>query len=106
MIAIFHFSAESAPLPGNHEHVWDKLLHALEYRSRAAVLRALTSEGLGWLAALATAVLLADLYGMSDECTRPSCRSETRYPRLGGRHARRGARRCAPIRRSKTETES
>ena len=68
MIAIFGFSAESAPLPEVTEHVWDKLLHALEYSGLALLFcRALTGEGLGWLAALATAVLLASLYGMSDE---------------------------------------
>ena len=31
MAAIYHFSSESDPLPYLTQHVWDKLLHTIEY---------------------------------------------------------------------------
>ena len=68
MIAIYHFSSESQPLPSLTERVWDKLLHLAEYGGLAAlVCRALLGEGLGWLAAIAGAIVAASLYGASDE---------------------------------------
>jgi VanZ family protein len=68
MILIFSFSAESSPMPEVTEHVWDKALHSAEYAGLALLFcRALTGEGLGWLAAVVTAVLFASLYGASDE---------------------------------------
>ena len=68
MFVVFHLSSESEPLPALTAHVWDKLLHLIEYGGLAALLfRALLGEGLGWLAAVAGAIVLASLYGASDE---------------------------------------
>jgi VanZ family protein len=68
MLVVFHFSSESAPLPALTAHVWDKLLHLIEYGGLAAlVCRALLGEGLGLLAAVAGAIVVASLYGASDE---------------------------------------
>ena len=68
MGVIFHFSSESQPLPALTAHVWDKLLHLIEYGGLGAlVCRALLGEGLGWLAAIAGAIVAASLYGASDE---------------------------------------
>jgi VanZ family protein len=68
MLIVFHFSSESQPLPAVTAHVWDKLLHLIEYGGLAAlVCRALLGEGLGWLAAVAGAIVAASLYGASDE---------------------------------------
>jgi VanZ family protein len=65
---IFHLSSESQPLPALTAHVWDKLLHLIEYGGLAALLcRALLGEGLGWLTAVAGAIVAASLYGASDE---------------------------------------
>ena len=68
MWVIFHFSSEPEPLPALTAHVWDKLLHLIEYGGLAAlVCRALLGEELGWLAAVAGAIIAASLYGASDE---------------------------------------
>jgi VanZ family protein len=68
MMVIYHFSSESQPLPALTQHVWDKLLHTAEYGGLAVlVCRALLGEGLGWLAAIAGAIVAASLYGASDE---------------------------------------
>ena len=68
MVLIFQFSSESSPMPEVTEHVWDKLLHLAEYAGLAVLFcRALTGEGLGWLAAALTALLLASGYGATDE---------------------------------------
>ncbi len=68
MILIFSFSAESSPMPEVTERVWDKALHSVEYAGLAILLcRALTGEGLGWLATVAAAALLTSLYGATDE---------------------------------------
>jgi VanZ family protein len=68
MVAIFHFSSESQPLPALTEHVWDKLLHTIEYVGLAILLfRALDGEGLGrWGSAVLT-VMIVSAYGASDE---------------------------------------
>jgi VanZ family protein len=68
MAAIFHFSSESHPLPALTEHVWDKLLHTVEYVGLAVlVFRALNGEGFGaWPAAILT-VALVSAYGATDE---------------------------------------
>jgi VanZ family protein len=68
MAAIFHFSSESQPLPALTEHVWDKLLHTIEYTGLAIlVFRALDGEGLQpWRAAILT-VIVVSAYGASDE---------------------------------------
>jgi VanZ family protein len=68
MAAIFHFSSESQPLPMLTEHVWDKLLHTVEYVGLAIlVFRALDGEGLrSWRAAILTVVFVS-AYGASDE---------------------------------------
>ena len=68
MAAIFHFSSQSEPLPALTEHVWDKLLHTIEYTGLAVLLfRALDGEALGrwWSAALT--VMIVSAYGASDE---------------------------------------
>lgn len=53
-VAIFHFSSQSDPLPEVTAHVWDKLLHTVEYTGLGLlVFRALAGEGLaGWTATL------------------------------------------------------
>jgi VanZ family protein len=68
MILIFHFSSESSPMPEVTELVWDKLLHLAEYGGLAFLFcRALTGEGLGWLAAASAALLSTSVYGATDE---------------------------------------
>jgi VanZ family protein len=68
MVAIFHFSSESKPMPELTEHVWDKLLHFVEYAGLGALLyRAFQGEGLGWAAAFAAATFASVAYGASDE---------------------------------------
>ncbi len=68
MVAIFHFSSESQPLPVLTEHVWDKALHVIEYGGLGALLyRALRGEGLGWVAAFVAATVATSAYGVSDE---------------------------------------
>ena len=65
---IFYLSSQSAPLPELTEHVWDKLLHFAEYGALAFLLsRALVGEGMGWVTALAVAIVLASGYAASDE---------------------------------------
>jgi VanZ family protein len=68
MAAIFHFSSQSHPLPALTEHVWDKLLHTVEYAGLAVlVFRALDGEGLGaWRSAILTVVVVS-AYGATDE---------------------------------------
>ena len=68
MALIFHFSAESNPMPEVTAHVWDKLLHTIEYFWLALLFaRALTGEGLTWLVAIIVATLLTSAYGATDE---------------------------------------
>ena len=57
------------------EHVWDKMLHTIEYAGLAVLIfRAVSGEGVGkWTAAVATIVLVS-AYGASDSGTRCSCR--------------------------------
>ena len=65
---IFHLSSESEPLPALTAHVWDKVLHLIEYGGLAALVsRALLGEGFGWLIAVGGAIVAASLYGASDE---------------------------------------
>jgi VanZ family protein len=68
MAAIFHFSSESQPLPMLTEHIWDKILHTIEYVGLAVlVFRALDGEELGrWQSAVLT-VIIVTAYGASDE---------------------------------------
>ena len=68
MAAIFYFSSQSEPMPQLTEHVWDKLLHTIEYTGLAVLIfRAVSGEGVGkWTAAVATIVLVS-AYGASDE---------------------------------------
>jgi VanZ family protein len=69
MAAIFWLSSESEPLPALTEHVWDKLLHTIEYVGLAILLfRALDGEGLGWRQSAILTVFLVSAYGASDEC--------------------------------------
>ena len=68
MFLIFHFSSEQNPMPEVTERVWDKILHFVEYGGLAVLLfGAFSSEGLGWLAAAAFALLATSAYGASDE---------------------------------------
>ena len=68
MAIIFYLSSQSDPLPEVTAHVWDKLLHAIEYAGLAALLaRAFLGEGLGPATAFAAAALLAAAYGATDE---------------------------------------
>jgi VanZ family protein len=68
MTLIFHFSSQSDPLPELTEHVWDKVLHTIEYVGLAMlVFRALSGEGLGLWACAALTVLIVSAYGASDE---------------------------------------
>jgi VanZ family protein len=68
MAAIFHLSSQSDPLPELTEHVWDKLLHTVEYSGLAIlVYRALDGEGLDWRWAVMLTVLFVSTYGVSDE---------------------------------------
>jgi VanZ family protein len=68
MVAIYHLSSESDPLPVLTTHVWDKALHCTEYGGLAFLLsRALLGEGLGWASALALGFVTTIVYGASDE---------------------------------------
>jgi VanZ family protein len=68
LAAIFYFSSQSNPFPEVREHVWDKLLHLLEYGGLAGLLcRALLGEGQSSVTAIAAAVFLAAAYGATDE---------------------------------------
>jgi VanZ family protein len=68
MAAIFYFSAQSNPLPEVTTHVWDKLLHTIEYAGLSVLLcRALVGEGADPTVAVALAILLAGVYGATDE---------------------------------------
>jgi VanZ family protein len=65
---IFHFSAESNPLPALTSLVWDKALHVTEYAGFALLLcRALRGEGLRWSRSIVLAVILASVYAATDE---------------------------------------
>jgi VanZ family protein len=68
MIAIFHFSSESQPLPQLTAHVWDKALHTIEYTGLAVlVIRAILGEGVGRLPAVVLTIVVVSSYGASDE---------------------------------------
>jgi VanZ family protein len=68
MAAIYHFSSESNPLPELTTHIWDKALHTTEYAGLALlVCRALVGEGAGWVISIAIAVIVASVYGGTDE---------------------------------------
>jgi VanZ family protein len=65
---IFHFSSESNPLPALTAHVWDKLLHVVEYAGLAfLVARACVGEGITTVRAALVALVLSSLYGAIDE---------------------------------------
>jgi VanZ family protein len=65
---IFYLSSLANPLPVLTQHVWDKLLHATEYAGLGVLLvRGLRGEGMPWRTAVLLAMLLASLYGASDE---------------------------------------
>src|ERR1700733_4225674 len=65
---IFHFSAQSNPLPALTSLVWDKALHVTEYAGFALLLcRALRGEGLPWWRSIALAVAIASVYAATDE---------------------------------------
>ena len=68
MALIFKLSSQSEPLPELTEHVWDKLLHTIEYAGLAILwFSALAGEGLGLWGAAALTVLIVSAYGASDE---------------------------------------
>src|SRR5438128_458629 len=65
---IFHFSAETNPLPALTATIWDKALHMVEYGGLALlVARALRREGFGRPWSLTLALVIASAYGASDE---------------------------------------
>ncbi len=65
---IFLLSAQTDPLPALTSRVSDKLLHLVEYGGLAALLAtALGASSRAWGRALALALVLASLYGASDE---------------------------------------
>ncbi len=68
LAAIFYLSAQPDPLPALTSRVSDKLLHLVEYGGLALLLgRALLAVGMTTRRALVTTVLVASLYGASDE---------------------------------------
>jgi VanZ family protein len=68
MSFIFHFSAQSQPMPLVTAVVWDKALHLIEYGGLGMLLcRAFRGEGVAWPAAVFLAFVAAGLYGASDE---------------------------------------
>jgi VanZ family protein len=68
MAVIFYVSSLSRPLPELTAHVSDKVLHSIEYGGLAVLfVRALWREGVNWRDAALAAVVLASLYGASDE---------------------------------------
>jgi VanZ family protein len=68
MAVIFGLSSESRPIPLVAVHIWDKLLHMSEYGLLALLFaRAFVGEGLGWVAAMAAALLMTSAYGVTDE---------------------------------------
>jgi hypothetical protein len=68
MAAIFYFSSQSDPLPAVTAHVWDKMLHTIEYGGLGLLLcRALIGEGFSWKRAALLAVVLTAAYGSTDE---------------------------------------
>ena len=68
MAVIFYVSGLSDPLPTLTKHVWDKLLHAVEYLGLAVLFaRALAGEGMAYVAAAILAVVLASAYAATDE---------------------------------------
>lgn len=68
MAVIFFLSSLQHPLPEVTARVSDKVLHATEYGGLAVLfVRALWREGLNWRAAALAAVVMASLYGASDE---------------------------------------
>ncbi|HTT70999.1 MAG TPA: VanZ family protein [Anaeromyxobacteraceae bacterium] len=65
---IFYLSAQSDPLPILTKHVWDKLLHSIEYGTLGLLLAlALRASGASEGTALLLAAAFASLYGASDE---------------------------------------
>jgi VanZ family protein len=68
MALIFHFSSESDPLPEVTHHLWDKLLHTVEYGGLGLLFcRALSGEGIRWIRAVVVAIVLTSIYGATDE---------------------------------------
>jgi len=68
MAVIFFISSLQHPLPEVTARVSDKVLHAIEYGGLAVLfVRALWREGLSWRDAALAAVVMASLYGASDE---------------------------------------
>jgi VanZ family protein len=68
MFVIFYLSSESEPLPAVTAHVWDKLLHTIEYTGLAVlVARALAGEGASGVSAILLTVVFVSAYGASDE---------------------------------------
>src|SRR5947209_3138874 len=68
MSVIFYLSSQSQPLPALTEHVWDKILHTIEYAGLGLLLfRAISGEGVATAPALTAAIAVVALYGASDE---------------------------------------
>lgn len=68
MVLIFRESSLSDPAPAVTAVVWDKALHAGAYAVLGVLLaRALVGEGWPWRRAAIGAIVIAALYGASDE---------------------------------------
>jgi VanZ family protein len=68
MAVIFYISAQTNPLPTVTAHVWDKLLHIVEYAGLALLFaRAVAGEGIPWPTAVFLAGVLASAYAATDE---------------------------------------
>jgi VanZ family protein len=68
MTLIYHLSAESNPLPLLTEHVWDKVLHFVEYSALGCLLyRAVAGEGLALTPAVLFTLAATSVYGATDE---------------------------------------
>jgi VanZ family protein len=68
MALIYYLSSQSDPVPVLTQHVWDKVLHVVEYSGLALLFtRALVGERVGWVASLLLAAAFTSAYGASDE---------------------------------------
>jgi VanZ family protein len=68
MAVIYYLSSQPNPVPRITEHVWDKLLHLVEYGALAALrVRAMLGEGAAWRSAFWVAIVATSAYGASDE---------------------------------------
>ena len=67
MVAIFHFSSESQPMPVDPARVGQAAAFRRVWSSGRFVFRALRGEGPGWAAGFVAATVVTLAYGASDE---------------------------------------